>query len=78
MDQEICEDEHTSGELLIQRDFNLPEWYANKCVLQVNQPLPPGNRWTQRPLMGDTMQWKLTQIILNSNEYPAYPMIPLE
>ena len=29
--------------------------------------------------MGDAMQWKLTQIILNSSEeYPAYPMIPVE
>ena len=41
MDQEICEDEHISGKLITQRDFNLPEWYANKksiksCLLRTS------------------------------------------
>ena len=28
MDQELCDDEYINSELLIQEDFNLPEWYA--------------------------------------------------
>lgn len=79
MDQEICKDEYISRELLTQGDFNLPEWYANKCALCSDKALPASNWWALSPLMGDAIKQGLTRLIPEgTNEYPAYSDEPAE
>ena len=68
MDQQVCEDDVITMELLLDARFNLPAWYAERRAHVMSVVLENNHLWMRSPPMGKVLECGILQTLQRTQQ----------